>query len=152
MGHSQTSTDAEERTSNQDTMDSVLTSATPEPEMEKEPESGEVSVSNVSTPDDSRCQMDKTPETPSNLTERKVSDKKAGDEGEIDVMDIPPFVDIVWRNVFLFIYLHILSAYGLYLLVTGQVMWQTIIWSKFVRLLNKCLNYTSISCLIDCGF
>lgn len=33
--------------------------------------------------------------------------------------------DIVWRNVFLFIWLHSAALYGIWLIGTGQVKWQT---------------------------
>lgn len=39
-------------------------------------------------------------------------------------------VQIVWRNVGLFAYLHLATIFGLYLFVTGQVMWKTAIWGK----------------------
>ncbi|CAG7732389.1 unnamed protein product [Allacma fusca] len=35
---------------------------------------------------------------------------------------------LVWRNVFLFIYLHTAAFYGAYLWLSGQVMWQTFLW------------------------
>jgi stearoyl-CoA desaturase (delta-9 desaturase) len=45
-----------------------------------------------------------------------------------DSSNAPP-LDIVWRNVFLFIYLHGAAAYGAYLWVKGEVMWQTFLWA-----------------------
>jgi len=39
-------------------------------------------------------------------------------------------VRIVWRNVILFANLHLAAAFGLYLFVTGNVMWQTVLWGK----------------------
>jgi stearoyl-CoA desaturase (delta-9 desaturase) len=44
-----------------------------------------------------------------------------------DDEEFPP-LQIVWRNVGLFIYLHTAAAYGAYLWLSGQVMWQTFIW------------------------
>lgn len=39
-------------------------------------------------------------------------------------------VDIVWRNVILFAYLHTAALYGGYLWLSGQVMWQTFLWGN----------------------
>lgn len=38
---------------------------------------------------------------------------------------------ISWRNVIAFIYLHAISLYGLFLLLTGQVRLITFLWSEF---------------------
>lgn len=43
---------------------------------------------------------------------------------------------IVWRNVIIFLYLHMAIAYAAYLMLTGQVMWQTIIFSVFLHFLG----------------
>jgi stearoyl-CoA desaturase (delta-9 desaturase) len=40
----------------------------------------------------------------------------------------PPVV-IVWRNVLVFIYLHLAALYGLYLCFT-DVTWATLVWCK----------------------
>jgi hypothetical protein len=40
-------------------------------------------------------------------------------------------VEIVWRNVLIYSYLHVASFYGVYLFVCGQVRWITVIWSKY---------------------
>jgi fatty-acid desaturase len=40
-----------------------------------------------------------------------------------------PPLEIVWRNVGLFIYLHAAALVGLYFVVTGQVQWRTMIWA-----------------------
>jgi hypothetical protein len=45
--------------------------------------------------------------------------------------DYFPPLEIVWRNIGLFIYLHVAAAAGLYFLFTGQVQWKTFAWSKF---------------------
>lgn len=50
-------------------------------------------------------------------------------------------VDIVWRNVILFAYLHTAALYGGYLWVSGQVMWQTFLWGKLSTL--KCAIHFS---------
>jgi hypothetical protein len=39
-------------------------------------------------------------------------------------------LQIVWRNVILFIYLHGAAVYGGYLWLSGEVMWQTFLWGK----------------------
>ncbi len=43
-------------------------------------------------------------------------------------------VEMVWRNVILFAYLHTAALYGGYLWVSGQVMWQTFVWGKLINL------------------
>jgi len=45
--------------------------------------------------------------------------------------DYNPPLEIVWRNVALFVYLHAAALVGLGLLFTGHVKWQTFVWSKF---------------------
>lgn len=37
-------------------------------------------------------------------------------------------VDLVWRNIILFTYLHSAALYGGYLWLSGEVMWQTFLW------------------------
>ena len=39
-------------------------------------------------------------------------------------------VQIVWRNIGLFVFLHSGALYGLFLCLTGQVMWQTAVFGK----------------------
>lgn len=41
--------------------------------------------------------------------------------------------DIVWRNVFLFIWLHTLAVYGIFLIATGHVKWQTTFTGNVIR-------------------
>ena len=48
-----------------------------------------------------------------------------------DNIDEP--LQLVWRNVLLFIYLHLAGLYGAWLWVSGQVMWQTFVWGKFTE-------------------
>jgi len=43
--------------------------------------------------------------------------------------DYVPPIEIVWRNVALFVYLHTAAAIGLYFLFTGQVQWRTVLWT-----------------------
>ena len=50
------------------------------------------------------------------------------DSSTVPVMDRVVPTIIVWRNVALFAYLHLAAVYGGFLLVTGQVMWQTFLW------------------------
>jgi stearoyl-CoA desaturase (delta-9 desaturase) len=38
-------------------------------------------------------------------------------------------VQLIWRNIFLMIYLHLSAVYGAFLLVTGEMMWKTVAWS-----------------------
>lgn len=45
--------------------------------------------------------------------------------------DPNPKTTLVWKNVFLFAYLHIAACYGLYLFCTGS-KWQTMLFSEFV--------------------
>lgn len=67
----------------------------------------------------------------SKLIQRKTTSKsELVDETEIPLMDRTFPVKIVWRNVFLFVYLHLAAVYGGYLFITGQVMWQTFLWGK----------------------
>jgi hypothetical protein len=42
-------------------------------------------------------------------------------------------LDIRWRNVIAFLYLHVFTLYGLYLMFTAT-KYQTIIWSKYDQL------------------
>jgi fatty-acid desaturase len=37
-------------------------------------------------------------------------------------------IQLVWRNIVLFVYLHGAALYGMYLLLTGHIMIQTVIW------------------------
>jgi len=43
--------------------------------------------------------------------------------------DYFPKLEIVWRNVALFVYLHTAALIGLYFLFTGQVQWKTMLWT-----------------------
>lgn len=68
------------------------------------------------------------------ITKRRVPESKNGaksaaSEKEVD-MHGEGKVDIVWRNIILFTYLHTAALYGGYLWVTGQVMWQTFLWGQ----------------------
>lgn len=42
-------------------------------------------------------------------------------------------LQIVWRNVTLFAYLHLAALYGAYLLVTSA-KWPTVIWGEFLTI------------------
>lgn len=66
------------------------------------------------------------------LRDQKLLNRKPGEEpkDEVNVMDLEVPLEIVWRNVALFAYLHIAAVYGLYLFLTGQVMWQTFLWGR----------------------
>jgi stearoyl-CoA desaturase (delta-9 desaturase) len=141
MGRSQTSPD-ERRVSHDSTVESEsVISTTPEPTVEKDTsdfqqEEVEQPTMTSSTVDESRVQPkqstdDKKDSTTATETSKMDAPKK---DEEIDVMDIPQRVDLVWRNIYLFIYLHIAAAYGLYLLVTGNVMWQTVIWAGLMHI------------------
>ncbi|ODN03861.1 Acyl-CoA Delta(11) desaturase [Orchesella cincta] len=143
MGRSQTATEDSRipHSHPDDTMDSepaIPSTPTSESDFEK----GDTSASQ-SSPQLSRVEakMQSQPEkllkssADSTMTQRKVASSPQDEkkEGEVDIMDIPATVDIVWRNVFLFVYLHVFSAYGLYLLFTGQVLWQTVIWTALIH-------------------
>jgi len=41
-------------------------------------------------------------------------------------------LQLVWRNIFIFIYLHIAALYGGYLWVSGQVMLKTFLWGELL--------------------
>ena len=61
-------------------------------------------------------------------------------------------VRIVWRNVGLFLYLHAAALVGLYFLLMGHVMWQTMVWGK--KYSNKLLYHMYVSIpqeLVRCG-
>jgi len=62
----------------------------------------------------------------SKLNRKPILDDTANDD--VNVMDMEVPLQIVWRNVALFAYLHLAAVYGLYLFVMGQVMWQTFLW------------------------
>jgi hypothetical protein len=53
-------------------------------------------------------------------------------------------LDIRWRNVIAFLYLHVFTLYGLYLMFTAA-KYQTIIWSKYGQLAFI------IALLVECG-
>jgi hypothetical protein len=61
---------------------------------------------------------------------------KAVEDIEVD-MDGYSKLDIVWRNVAIFVYLHLAALYGAYLWLSGQVMWQTFLWGNFSIILDK---------------
>jgi len=64
------------------------------------------------------------------LIHRKAPSKPVLEDGaEVPIMDQVFPVQIVWRNVALFVYLHLAAVYGGYLFFTGQVMWQTFLWA-----------------------
>lgn len=139
MGRSQTSPD-ERRVSHDSTVESEsVISTTPEPTVEKDTsdfQQEEVEQSTMTssstTVDESRVQpKQSTDDKKDSTTATTKMDAEKKDE-EVDVMDIPNRIDLVWRNIYLFIYLHIAAAYGLYLFVTGQVMWQTVIWGEYI--------------------
>ena len=64
----------------------------------------------------------------SKLNRKPILDDTANDD--VNVMDMEVPLQIVWRNVALFAYLHLAAVYGLYLFVMGQVMWQTFLWGR----------------------
>ncbi|ODM96417.1 Acyl-CoA Delta(11) desaturase [Orchesella cincta] len=63
------------------------------------------------------------------------SARRTGEQQEVN-MDGDARVDIVWRNVALFTYLHLAAFYGGYLLITGQVMWQTFLWGVILHTMS----------------
>lgn len=135
MGRSQTSPD-ERRVSHDSTVESESTmSTTPEPTVEKDTgdfhqeEVEQPIMTSSSTLDESRVQPKQSTDDKKDSVTKKMDTQKK--DGEVDVMDIPNRIDLVWRNIYLFIYLHIAAAYGLYLFVTGNVMWQTVIWGEY---------------------
>jgi len=68
--------------------------------------------------------------------------KEALADGEIPLIEQTFPIQLVWRNIALFAYLHAISLYGGYLLITGQVMWQTMIWG-FVFMVMSGLGITA---------
>lgn len=141
MGRTQTSTDeggVSHESINNVAVDSEPTlSTTPEPPAEKEVHEFLEEQQQSSVMKESRVEANEAKTIPENkdltqsITQRMTEQKNEKSEDKVDVMSLPSKVDLVWRNIYLFIYLHAAAAIGLYLLVTGQVMWQTIIWSKF---------------------
>lgn len=65
--------------------------------------------------------------------------------------------DLVWKNIMFFVYLHIGSFYGIYLILTGQCTIATILMSKFnifkttdlcywwIAVRTKCVNFCLLS-------
>lgn len=49
-----------------------------------------------------------------------------------------------WRNIFILLFLHVNAFYGLYLLLTGKAMWQTVL---FCKLIKAKLNFTAVKIL-----
>ncbi len=135
MGRSQTSPD-ERRVSHDSNVESEsIISTTPEPTVEKDSSDFQQEVEQPtmasSSTVESRVQpKQSTDDKKDSTTSTKKMDTPKKEE-EVDVMDIPNRIDLVWRNIYLFIYLHIAAAYGLYLLATGNVMWQTVIWGEY---------------------
>jgi len=43
---------------------------------------------------------------------------------------------IVWRNVILFSYLHMAAIAGVFMVITGRVMWQTLVFAWFLHILG----------------
>lgn len=56
---------------------------------------------------------------------RKPSVTETKKDDQVNVMDATVPLQIVWRNVGLFVYLHLAALYGGYLFLTGHVKWQT---------------------------
>jgi len=76
------------------------------------------------------------------ITRRRAAESKkangvqeATTQKEVD-MDGEGKVEIVWRNIFLFAYLHTAALYGGYLWVTGEVMWQTFVWGLMFYIMS----------------
>jgi len=66
-----------------------------------------------------------------NKKSKGVIDESTLDPRLLDVnSDYFPPLEIVWRNVWLFAYLHAAALVGLYLLAIGQVQWKTVVWGK----------------------
>jgi hypothetical protein len=65
------------------------------------------------------------------LIHRK-TDKVMGGSGSpnVPLLDQTFPIDLVWRNIMLYTYLHLAAVYGLFQLLTGQVMLQTIAWGN----------------------
>lgn len=59
-----------------------------------------------------------------------ISDKNSNIIKESNLIDVDDRLQIVWRNVILFIYLHGAAVYGGYLWLSGEVMWQTFLWGN----------------------
>jgi len=60
------------------------------------------------------------------LTQRKGTEKIEPEEKLLIDQTLP--IQLVWRNIILYSYLHVAAIYGLYLFLSGQVMLQTVLW------------------------
>jgi len=65
-------------------------------------------------------------------TNEETSSDGRGKSPTIPLMDQQFPLKIAWRNVIFFIYLHLAAVYGLFLVFTGQIMWETIVWGLFL--------------------
>lgn len=65
----------------------------------------------------------------SDVVERRASAVAEGSavSQEIDKTAAPVHLPIVWRNVVLFLFLHVGAVYGLFLLMF-QAQWATVLW------------------------
>jgi len=82
-------------------------------------------VTTTAPPKTIHFQKDSTEETTQTIRRKTIWTKE---EDTTPVLDrVVPTV-IVWRNVALFVYLHLAAVYGGYLLFTGQVMLPTFFW------------------------
>jgi hypothetical protein len=43
---------------------------------------------------------------------------------------------INWPTLSAIIFIHSIAIYGLYLMIIGSTLWQTIVWSTFIHLLS----------------
>lgn len=48
--------------------------------------------------------------------------------------------EYVWRNIFLMSTVHMFAIYGGWRMVTGQIMWQTVLFGNILNQLNILLN------------
>jgi hypothetical protein len=65
----------------------------------------------------------------SSKRKQKIDESKL-DPRLLDVnSDYYPPLEVVWKNVLLFAVIHTFSIYGLYLFITGEVQWRTVLWS-----------------------
>lgn len=59
---------------------------------------------------------------------------------------------IVWRNVIIMSYIHLIGAYGLYVWFSGQLLWSTIVlgMGNFGKIINTCVNKYNC-CISKCN-
>jgi hypothetical protein len=80
--------------------------------------------------DDSVVYKSKSQMSPSAGRARSELQKEYENKEEADQSAPQYKLDIRWRNVIAFVYLHVFTVYGLYL-IFAAAKYQTILWSKY---------------------